>query len=494
MGDISSVDFFVRTFYGKSMRGVLKISFLIVIGIFIGIFTAGIIFLTFFNRFGTQGVYGTFDINGVVLQGATITLLQKERGSNNPFVAFEQGVTPEDEGVWHFDEAKTGKSYEIKGLLLQNGQVIYQTSPIFVTAPMINQILVFDIPAKVSPGAATISGNVGINGYIPPGATIGLQARIVGTKQFTMVTKGIPALDNQTITYPNAVAGKLYEIQGILFDSNGNIIGSSSLLQVAAPAYNEELSINSTMQPPATPTPTVTPTPQPVVPVGTATPTMTATPTPSPTPTPQPTVISGIIRFGGQAPSNSRIVIFQRPVNSSQYLVAVNNVAPEDGTTWQWTGGQVGVQYDLIAILKQKQSDGTDKDISNSNVLTVSAPAANEVFTINSGYILPAPSGSITVNCDTYDSGSNTWNIGISYQSVENAQSYWYQIGTTNGGYDLTNFTQNATSNSYQSFTQQIKNGVTYYARYAYANVQNLRADSSQFSPFSSTKQFSCSK
>lgn len=451
-----------------------------------------------------KGVSGIINVNGIIPPGSTITLLQRETQSKQDFVPFAENISPTDLNYWTFRTGQTGKSYEIQGSILQNGKVIYLSDPIFATAPAINQLITFDVavPNPTGPANSIISGSVGINGYIPTGATITLQGRKIGAQKFTVVSQGVQAKDEQFISYTTAIAGQTYEVQALLFDTNGQLIGESALLEVTAPAANEKLSVNSLATPPATstpiPSPTLAFTPTPTFIVTQVTPlpsaTATPTPTPSPTPVPPPVALSGVIQFNGQAPSNSRIVIFQRPTGTQNYQVAVDNLAPENGVTWQWNGAQSGQMYDTIAILKQRQSNGSDTDIADSNVNTLAAPASNEVFTINSGYTLSAPTGGISVNCNNYNSSNQTWNVTVSFGNMTNAQSYWYQIGITNGGVELTNFTQNATQNNNQSFNQVFNNNVTYYARYAYANVPNLSAGNSQFSPFNSTTQLRCSQ
>jgi hypothetical protein len=105
---------------------------------------------------------------------------------------------------------------------------------------------------------------------------------------------------------------------------------------------------------------------------------------------------------------------------------------------------------------------------------------------------LSAPTGAINWSCGNYNSSNQTWSAIVAFGNMQNAQSYAYQIGITNGGAELTNFTQNATQNPTQSFIQQFQNGVTYYARYAYATLPNLNTNNPQFSPFSSTTQVHC--
>ena len=177
-------------------------------------------------------------------------------------------------------------------------------------------------------------------------------------------------------------------------------------------------------------------------------------------------------------------------MNASSYSVAVDNVSPADGVTWVWNSPQNSTWYTLIAILKQRQSDGTDKDISTSAPITVAAPAASTVFTINSGFNLSAPTGAITLNCQTYDnSGPDTWAVVINFQAVDGAKSYWYQVGQTNGASDMVN-----TANSGNTTNSVFKSNVTYYARYAYANVSVAPLGSNQYSGFSSTTPLKCSR
>lgn len=423
---------------------------------------------------GQATVSGTINLNGVIPSGATITLQQREYKENTTFAAFAEGLAAKDGEKWSFADAKAGTSYEIQADLMVNGKMVSQSSPLLVTAPATDEELTLNIEST-SGGTATISGNVGVNGFIPQGATISVEGRAVGETEYTVVASNLAAQDNQFMSYTTAVAGKSYEVRGFLYDANGNQIGSSSVLVITAPAKNEVLNINSTAQAPVTPTPTVAPN--------------------QPTPTPQPATgaISGTINFNGQAPGNSRIVVFQRKTGTQNFQVAQDNISPQNGSSWSFNG-VVGQSYDLVAILKQRQSNGTDSDISDSNQITVTAPAANETFTINSGFSLPQPTGSISVNCGTLNSSNLTWNTTVSYQSVPGAASYWFQIGTTNGGTQLTNSTQNASNSQYQTFQEGFQNGVTYYARYAFSNVANQSAYSSTFSPMSQTTQLRCSQ
>lgn len=414
----------------------------------------------------SAAISGTFNINGVVPAGATITLFQRTPGDKGEYAVIAQGLPAQDKASWDFAQAASGKSYEIKAEVMQDGKVIGQSDPIFITAPATDEAITLDVESTSATANATIAGTVGINGYIPAGATITIEGKgIDNTSVYETIVSKLAAKDGQYISYTTAVAGKTYNVRGTLYDANGNKIGESSVLQVTAPAENETLDINSTAK-------------APVVAQATAVPVANA-------------VISGTINFNGAAPANSRIVIFQRPTGAANtFQVAVNNVTPANGTSWQWTGSQASTWYDIVAILKQQQSNGTDKDIATSNTITLTAPATNEVFTINSGFSLSAPNGSISVTCG--NNNNNVFNATVYFQSASSAQSYWYQIGTSNGGAELSNSAGNTNNNPMQQINVTMNSGTTYYARYAYATASNQPIGSSQYSGFSGTTQVRC--
>lgn len=426
------------------------------------------------TRVKAVSISGVINLNGVAPAGRTFSLAKRQAGSQQTFEIFATGVPAADKAVWRLEGVRPGESYEIQAILQGNDQTTMYSDPIFVSAPAAGEELTLDIGTPVaSTKTAIISGTVGLNGYIPEEATITIQGKQFGKGDFTTIAKGILAKDKQVVTYTSAIEGKTYEIIGLLLDRNGEEIGRSKTLIVDAPANDEALDINSTATPPPTPTPKA----------------VTKTPPP-----PAMAAISGKIDFNGAAPSNSRIVIFQRIQGSNDYKVAVDNISPTDGTKWEWKESNIGIHYELIAILKQKQSNNTDKDITTSNVLTVAAPASDEKFTINSGFAYSAPSGSITVTCGNRDGTSNTWGATVAFQSVPDAQSYWFQIGTTNGGTELLNSTQNASSNTAQTVSATMKDGVIYYARYAFAAVTNVNAFNKQFSAPSSTTSIRCAQ
>lgn len=451
---------------------------ILAIGLIAGAFAAYFIFNTTNNSSllstgKNAEISGRFDVNGVIPQGVTITLLQRDPSQKGGYTAIAQGLQFEDQATWNFPNAVSGKSYEIKASVVQDGKTLSESDPIFVTAPATDEAIGINVESQNGTANAVISGIVGINGYLPTGSTITIEGKLTnGSADYTKIISGVPAKDGQVVAYTTAVAGKTYSVRGTLYDGNGGEIGKSSVLQITAPAKNEVLDINSTAKAPVVVQPTAQPaaaTAAPVVSNGT---------------------ISGSINFNGGAPANSRIVIFQRLSGQGNFQVAVDNITPVNGTNWQWNGAQVGTWYDMVAILKQKQSNGTDTDIATSSTQTFAAPASNEVFTLNSGFSLSSPNGNITITCG--NNNNNVFSAIVYFQSVPNAQGYWYQVGMTNGGAELYNQTGNGTSNPLQQINVSMNRGTNYYARYAYSTIGNQPMGSSQYSGFTGTTQISC--
>jgi hypothetical protein len=123
---------------------------------------------------------------------------------------------------------------------------------------------------------------------------------------------------------------------------------------------------------------------------------------------------------------------------------------------------------------------------------SIAAPASNVTFTLNSGITLSPPPGPINISCGNL-SGSN-WYATVTFGGVSGAGTYWYQIGTSNGGSQTLNSTQNANGNSPASVQIQLNNGTQYYARYAYSNLPNQGTGGSQFSPFTGTTSLQCNQ
>jgi hypothetical protein len=469
----------------------MKILLLLVICIVVGV----TLYFIFFNKptvslpginSNSAAISGQIDLNGLPPVGSTITISAREteKGEYVPFIRKVQAV---DLAKWQWDQAKAGVNYDIRAELVVDGVVDSTSQTLTVTAPADGEQLTLNyhqpsprpnasVTASPAPQLVTISGSVDLNGYIPSGATIKIEGKKIQDQNYTVIVSNLPAKDGQVVSYATAILDQEYNVRGTLFDVNGQVIGRSTLLTVTAPAANEVLVINSKAQPPATPIPT---------------PTTASSSTPNSTPAPSGGTISGNINFNGIAPQNSGIVILQSVAGQNNYQVAVSGIQPANGSQWSWNGAQSGVSYQIIAVLKQTNSNNTQTDVATSQSIITAAPASNEMLTINSSVSLPAPQGTPTISCQTKNSGANNWTTQISYPSQSGANGYWLQLGSTNGGNDVINVTNNAQGSNNQIVTATLNDSVWYYARYAYTYTPNPNSGSG-FSSFSGSFQLKC--
>lgn len=204
----------------------------------------------------------------------------------------------------------------------------------------------------------------------------------------------------------------------------------------------------------------------------------------SPSPGTGSSIISGTINLVGSPPSGSTLVIAARPTGSGeQFKVILDGITAQNNASWSWSQAQDGVRYDLFAVLKGK-SGSVDIDYASSPPSTVKAPYQGQVFIVDGGYTLSAPTGSASVSCTTH-LGNNSWNTTVSYPAVTGAKMYHVQIGTTSGGNDLLDVILDA-----QSVNPNLADSTNYYFRYSVASVSYPTAY--QYSSYSSVSTIRC--
>lgn len=429
-------------------------------------------------------ISGVIKINGPIPQGSSISIGVRDHGSAGAYKIFVSGLPAADETAWEYTGSVSGNSYELQAYLDLNGSRSTTSDPLVVTAPAGEEILTLNIetPPAPQPQPASISGVVYINGYIPQGATFDILGRVYGSSEdYSVVVKDLSATVKRTMTYANAVSGEKYEVIGKLYDGKGSLIGTSNNIAISAPSDNAELTINSSAAPPVG---AIT-----VLQNNTGSPASSA-PAASILPTGS-SAISGTINFNGSAPSGSSIVILAAPQGTTNsYQVVVNGIAPANGSTWTWNGAAAGTTYNMLAVLKGQQNN-QNTDYADSQTYTVAAPAQNQLFTLNTGFSLGAPTGPVFPTCSTHNS-NNTWNMTVNFTNVTGAQYYVLQLGSTSGGNNLVNASQGAqsTSNNSQQVNATINDSVVYYAQYAVASVTNPTP--AQLSPFSGPFTIKC--
>lgn len=400
---------------------------------------------------------GTVNINGVVPPGATVSVAVRKVNTAQ-FDVVVSGITAVDGATWSWSGAETGISYELQGSLVANGTTVSQSDIVSVAAPATEELLTFNI-TSASNNQGTISGVVDINGVVPVGATVNIGERIKGQETiYSVAVSGLSAVDGVKWEWNGARQGVIYEMKAFLKLNNSNVAESKNTLTVASPATNEVVTINL-------PVPTQT----------------IAVPTPG--------SISGTINLNGSVPAGSSIVVAERTTGQSQFTTVITGLAGTNGVSWNWTGATAGVSYDMQAYL---QVNGNT--IASSGVVTHTAPAANEVLTINAYANLPTPQYSPGVACVGQNS-NGAWNANVSYHSVNGAANYWIQITDTNNNMIFNsqippNNQQLPTTYNFNT-NYLFSTGATYFAKYAYSPCGSC-TDAGSYSPFTPTNQFSC--
>ena len=86
--------------------------------------------------------------------------------------------------------------------------------------------------------AASISGNIDINGYIPKNAIIEIQERLMGDSTFNIAATVNAPTDGSSWVWQTAENGTTYELKAVV-KSAGKAVAESMILAVTAPADSE---------------------------------------------------------------------------------------------------------------------------------------------------------------------------------------------------------------------------------------------------------------
>jgi len=407
-------------------------------------------------------ISGIIDYNGTTPEGATVAIATRKLGDQQ-YATVISGLSPTGGTKWSWAKAESGKAYDVQAYLQVNGKNVATSQAVTVAAPADGEVLVINSTHNPTEKKAKISGTVNMNGSVPAGSTIAIGEKSPAETEYTIVATDLAAVDGVKWSWGDAKEGSLYTIKAFL-QLNGSNMYESDPLQVAAPASNEVLTLNARS---TSPTPT---------PVG-------------PTPVPAASAIQGTINLNGPSPSNSTIVIAARRTGTSQFNVVTSNVSSNNGAGWSWKTANAGTSYDLQAWVQVNSST-----VLQSQILTVTSPASNEVLTINNAsnqYGAP-PSGSISSSCTGFN--NSQWQVAFSYNNnsvVQNPQQYNLTAGSSSGGSQVfTTVTTPGNPGQQQSYTSGylFNPNQTYYVQYAYSVCTNCNI----WSAFSQPLAFTC--
>jgi hypothetical protein len=238
--------------------------------------------------------------------------------------------------------------------------------------------------SRTSAEPAAITGMVDFNGITPEDASnpelgqIKLLARddANSSDDYTDTLTPIHFSDNAVFRWDLAESGVTYDLKAEVY-YKGQLIQTSLPVTVTAPANGVILRFNVELQD---------------IPEN-------LRPTPAPDVTPAKATVSGVVTINGFIPTGSRVEFFARLEGTEDEFTEVGDPLPAaNGVRFDFENADPGVTYEYQAELYN--SVGTF--IGESNFLTVTAPASNEVVVINSTATPPsqaaAISGTITLN------------------------------------------------------------------------------------------------
>lgn len=223
------------------------------------------------NQTANATISGNVKVNGYIPSGATITIQGRQMGTITGYTTVVRNLAAQSNQVVTYSTAIAGIQYEVVGILFDsNGQQIGQSSPMLVTAPSENNDLKINssavaptVPASVVPVASstpapamTISGNIDFNGPVPANSSIVVLARQSNTSNnFEVVVNSVQPTDTASWLWNNPQSGIVYDVIAVLKQpqSSGTYVdvATSQIVQMSAPAQNENLVINSSVQIPA---------------------------------------------------------------------------------------------------------------------------------------------------------------------------------------------------------------------------------------------------
>ncbi|MBW7955523.1 hypothetical protein H3C66_02215 [Patescibacteria group bacterium] len=447
----------------------------------------------------------------------TVRLFYRDQGSTQEFVdaGFDIPLVPNQ--AWQWSTAQSGKNYELQARLVIDGNVVKRSDIESITAPATDVDLALkvnwrDLPADVVASSdLAINGTVSINGYIPPGSRLQiLQAdnTVASADQPLAVGDSVEESEStvQSISNPtssnvwswaSAVPLKTYTFRAVLMDSSGNQIGESDqLVNIEAADQQVAMIINSTAQPTqsqAQPSPSTTafaalaasPQPSPTTAPATPSPAASTVAQAQPSPAPAPTAkIKGTVYLNGPMNQGTSLLMLWKNPSQANYSVVNRYQNPNQaGTSWEFDSAIPGQQYEIQAAL---QVNGQNTSTA-PQPLTVTAPANNVNFTLNTNFLVPAPGSQPSLQvCINNDDAV------IILPQIQNAAQLWVQVGTSQGDSSLANTKIQVGPNSGdQKIQVAVPRGQQTYVRYSYAECANC-TNSNNFSPWSQSTGFTC--
>lgn len=201
------------------------------------------------------------------------------------------------------------------------------------------------------------------------------------------------------------------------------------------------------------------------------------------------TGISGTATIQGPEQAGTSMLLLQKTPSQQNYTVISRYQSPtQSGLPWSWAQATAGQTYQIQAALQ----------VNNNNTstlpapITVTAPAQNVNFTLNTWYVMPATSATPVNNLCQSESAQYSY-AQLVFPTIQNATQYLVQVGSNPSQSDLYNQILPQQNDSQSSFQIQVlvPKGKQAYVQYSYATCDNC-SNVNNFAPFSQTVGFTC--
>lgn len=400
-------------------------------------------------------INGSIDLNGVPLSQGNIVLAYKEVGDAD-FQNLETKIAISDGALWKIQNLKAGKAYEIQGHIELDGEKSDFTQIKTVVAPASDVVIsVNNTHQLAEKKEVAINGSFDLNGYFPEGSKFQLYYSKADENIWKFVEQFSPK-DKGEWSFEKALAGKKYKLKADLINSQGKTLVQSQEIEVLAPAQNEVIKINSHLQAPKSKSNQVG--------------------------------ITGTFKFHGPLLDNSKVSLGVRKVGESEFQEVLHEIKAKQDLDWDFSQAISGQKYEIQGYLWVDE-----KLFSESQILTVAAPANHEVLKIQA-QIPPEKPKAGTIKATCLKNKNDMYQIKIEFNTkkdLKNIHQYRIKMGYSADGDDLLDTVITPSNpDDQQKFTTNYilpKENVA-YIRYATSTCKACNT----FSEYSPVIQISC--
>lgn len=403
-------------------------------------------------------INGSIDLNGVPLSQGNIVLAYKEVVDTD-FQNLETKIAISDGALWKIQNLKAGKAYEIQGHIELDDKKSDFTQIKTVVAPASDVIIsVNNTHQPTEKKEVAINGSFDLNGYFPEGSKLQLyySQTSENEKDLWKSVGQFSPQDKGEWSFENALAGKKYKLKTDLINSQKKTLAQSQEIEVLAPAQNEIIKINSHLQSPKT--------------------------------KPSQVGITGIFKFHGPLLDHSKVSLGVRKVGETEFQEVLHEVKAEQDLAWDFSQAISGQKYEIQGYLWVDE-----KPFSESQILTVAAPANHEVLKIQA-QIPPEKPKAGTIKATCLKNKNDMYQIKIEFNTkkdLKNIHQYRIKMGYAADGDDLLDTVITPSNpDDQQKFTTNYilpKENVA-YIRYATSTCKACNT----FSEYSPVIQISC--